>query len=54
MMKEEIKKRKELIRIISFIPTAAIIPVYPINIVLLGIQLTCLCLMFWVGWEYND
>jgi hypothetical protein len=46
-----LKKNKELIRIISMIPFAAIIPIMPINLFLLGIQISCLGIMFYVGWD---
>ena len=52
-MKKMFKKRKEVFRIISFIPLAALVPIFPINIFLLGIQLFCFGIMFWVGWSFD-
>ena len=52
-MKDKLKKHKEIIRWISIIPAGAIIPIMPINLVLLIIQLTCFGLMFWIGWDFE-
>lgn len=53
-MKQKLKRYKEIFRVISFIPSAALVQVYPINIVLLGIQLFCFAIMFYVGWNYEN
>lgn len=52
-MKTKLKKYKEVMRWTAIIPVAALIPVMPINLILLVIQLTCFGLMFYVGWEYE-
>lgn len=50
-LKKMFQKRKEVFRIISFIPAAALVPIFPINIFLLGIQVLCFGIMSWVGWS---
>lgn len=52
-MKTKLKKYKEVMRWIAIIPLAALIPVPPINLILLVIQLTFFGLMFYVGWWYE-
>jgi hypothetical protein len=52
-MKEYLRKHKELIRWTSMIPLAAIIPIFPINLFLLIVQISCLSLMFWIGWDFE-
>jgi hypothetical protein len=51
-MKTKLKQHKEIIRWIAMIPIAAVIPIMPITIILLGVQLICFGLMFYVGWGY--
>lgn len=52
-MKQFFKRNKEVIRIMTLIPGAAIFPFYPINMILLAIQLSCLGIMFWIGWNFE-
>lgn len=53
-MKNFLKKYKEVVRCIAFIPMALFIPVFPINCILLGIQLTAFFNMFYIGWGYKS
>ena len=53
-MKNFLKKHKEVLRWISFIPMAALIPDCPINFIFLSIQLTAFFTMFYIGWDYES
>ena len=35
----------------ALIPLAAIIPIFPFNILFLIIQVSALCAMFWIGFD---
>lgn len=52
-MKKSLIKHKEKFRLIACIPAAAIIQVFPINAILLTIQLTCFGIMWYIGWNYE-
>ena len=50
-MKQFLKKHKMAVWITAFVPLAAIIPIFPLNILFLTIQLTALGTMFWIGFD---
>ena len=52
-MKKFFKRNKEVIRILALIPSAMLIPIYPIDLILLTIQLSCFGIMFWIGWDFE-
>jgi hypothetical protein len=51
IIKTKLKKYKEVIRWTGMIPLAVLVPIMPVNIILLAIQLICLELMYYVGWD---
>lgn len=52
-MRKKLGRYREIIRVGAFIPFAAFIQVWPINIILLGVQLTCIGIMLYIGFDNN-